>query len=104
MTMRTPFLAVLACLTAAGLPADFSYEQTSKLTGGAMASMMKVAGVFSKSAREPIRTTMAVKGDRMVTLTGNNATVIDLGKETFTEIDFQKKTYSVMTFAEMKQF
>lgn len=96
--------AILTMLPATFLLADFSYEQTSKMTGGAMASMMKVAGVFSKQAREPIRTTIAVKGDRMATLTNTNATVIDLSKETFTEIDFQKKTYSVMTFAEMKQF
>ena len=105
MFRQTAKCAVLTILPAACLLADFSYEQTSKLTGGAMASMMKVAGVFSKQAQEPIRTTIAVKGDRMVTLTGNNnATVIDLSKETFTEIDFQKKNYSVMTFAEMKQF
>jgi hypothetical protein len=104
MFKRTAKYVILTILPAACLLADFSYEQTSKLTGGAMASMMKVAGVFSKQAREPIRTTIAVKGDRMVTLSPNNATVIDLSKETFTEIDFQKKNYSVMTFAEMKEF
>lgn len=104
MIKRLAKYTMMTVLSAACLLADFSYEQTSKLTGGVMAGMMKMAGVFSKQAREPIRTTIAVKGDRMVTLGGNNATVIDLSKETFTEIDFQKKTYSVMTFAEMKQF
>jgi hypothetical protein len=33
----------------------------------------------------------------------DRASVIDLDNETITEINFQKKTYSVMTFAEMKQ-
>jgi hypothetical protein len=32
-----------------------------------------------------------------------HATVIDLASQTITSIDMQKKTYSVMTFDEMKQ-
>ncbi len=96
-----PLLAAGA-LAAGPLLADFSYEQTSNITGGMIAGMMRVAGVFSKQAREPIRNTVAVKGDRMATLSPQHASIIDLGKETITNIDFQKKTYSVMTFAEMK--
>jgi hypothetical protein len=103
MIHRSLTCAVLALCSASWLMADFSYEQSSKITGGMMAGMMKVAGVFSKSAREPIRTTIAVKGDRMVTVSGQTAQVIDLSKETWTDIDFQKKQYSVMTFAEFAQ-
>jgi hypothetical protein len=88
---------------ASALLADFSMEQTSQITGGAVAGMMKVAGVFSRQAREPIHTTVAVQGDRMVHLSQDHAQIIDLGKETITRVDFQKKTYSVMTFAQMKQ-
>jgi hypothetical protein len=90
-------------VAAATLPADFSYQQTSSVTGGMMASMMSVAGVFSKQAREPVVTTVAVKGDRMVHRSATSATVIDLGSQTITTIDLQRKTYSVMTFDEMKQ-
>jgi hypothetical protein len=68
-----------------------------------LASMMKVAGAFSKQAREPIRDTVAVKGDRMWHGNDMHGQVIDLGKETISTIDFQKKTWSVMTFAEMTQ-
>ena len=53
-----------------------------------IASMMKVAGVFSKQAREPIQSTVSVKGDRMVHRTQNRASVIDLSNETITTIDF----------------
>jgi hypothetical protein len=82
--------------------ADFSYDQAAKITGGAMQSMMRVAGAFSKSAREPIRSTIMVKGDRMATITGGERIdVVDLNGQTFTEIDLKKKTYSVVTFAEM---
>src|SRR5215467_343004 len=85
------------------LRADFSYEENSRITGGAVMAAMKVAAVFSKQAREPMRSTVAVKGDRMVNLGPTHASIIDLNKETITSIDFQKKTYSVMTFAEMQQ-
>jgi hypothetical protein len=91
-------------LAGSSLWADFSYQETSTITGGMMMSMMKVAGVFSKQAREPIQSTIAIKGDKMVHRSATHASVIDLASGTITSIDFQKKTYSVMTFEEMKQF
>ena len=94
---------VVALLAATCVLADFSYEQTTTITGGMMAGMMKFAGAFSKQAREPIKNSVAVKGDRMMHGNATRASIIDVGKETITEIDFQKKQYSVMTFAEMKQ-
>jgi hypothetical protein len=67
-----------------------------------MQSMMRVAGAFSKAAREPMKSTVMVKGNRMATMTGDERVdVIDLNAETFTEIDLKKKTYAVVTFAEM---
>jgi len=100
MIRKTAIFLVAACLPAFG---DFSYEQTSKITGGMMAGMMKFAGAFSKQAREPMVNTVAVKGDRMVHWSQHHASVIDIGKETITDINFDKKQYSVMTFAQMKQ-
>jgi hypothetical protein len=102
MFKKLGVLGAAACLPAC-LLADFSYEQSSKITGGMMAGMMKFAGAFSKQAREPIQTTVAVKGNRMVHLSKDRASVIDLDSETITDINFQKKQYSVMTFAEMTQ-
>jgi hypothetical protein len=101
---RTMTIVVgVVALTASPLLADFSYQQTSTITGGMMASLMKVAGVFSKQAREPMRSTVAVKGNRMVHRSENSSSIIDLDSETITHVDMQKKTYTVMTFAEMKQ-
>ncbi|HET8548717.1 MAG TPA: hypothetical protein VFL57_11960, partial [Bryobacteraceae bacterium] len=98
-------LKLALCAAAATLPlaADFSYEQSSKITGGVMAGMMKVAGVFSKQAREPIRSSVLVKGDRMANVMTKNTQVIDIGRETFTDIDLEKKTYSVITFADFQR-
>lgn len=95
-------LALPFCL----LKADFSYDQTSKITGGMMVGMMKMAGVFSKAAKkanEPIVSTVAVKGNRMLHGGSDSAQIIDLDAETITHVNFAAKTYSVMTFAQMKQ-
>jgi hypothetical protein len=96
-------IAGIMTLAGSGLLADFTYQETSTITGGMMMSMMKVVGAFSKQAREPIQATVAVKGDRMVHRTSTHASLIDLASGTITTIDFQKKQYSVMTFEEMKQ-
>jgi hypothetical protein len=98
--------AILLTLPFCLLKADFSYDQTSKITGGVMVSMMKVAGAFSKDARkttEPTVSTIAIKGNRMVNRSADSAQIIDLDAETITHVNFAAKTYSVMTFAQMKQ-
>jgi hypothetical protein len=92
-----------ALLSAASLLADFQYQQTTKITGGALAGFMKFAGAFSKKVNEPMTSTVYVKGNRMAHIDGRMGSIIDLDKETITSIDFEKKTYSVMTFAQMKQ-
>jgi hypothetical protein len=94
---RTALLLAATLWSGAALLADFSYDQTSTLTGGAMAGVLKT---FSKQAGKPVRTSVLVKGDRMVHISPTSAQIIDLGKETITQVDFQKKTYSVMTFAQ----
>jgi len=93
----------MAALASSTLLADFSYQETTTITGGALAGMLKVASVFSKSLREPVRSSVAFKGDRMVHKGNNNMEILDLGSETITSVDLQKKTYTVMTFAQMKQ-
>src|ERR1039457_5737250 len=96
-------MAGIMTLAGSSLLADFTYQETSTITGGMMMSMMKVVGAFNKQAREPIQSTIAVKGDKMVHRSATSASVIDLASGTITHIDFQKKQYSVMTFEEMKQ-
>jgi hypothetical protein len=103
MFRRLPYIGGALVLGSATLLADFSYQQSSKVTGGMLAGAMKVAGVFSKQAREPMVTTVSVKGDRMAHRGPTHIQIIDLGNETFTNVDLQKKTYSVQTFAEFRQ-
>jgi carbon monoxide dehydrogenase subunit G len=101
-TRAAALLALPLCL----LKADFSYDQTSRITGGMMVGAMRMAGAFSKDAKkagEPTVSTIAVKGNRMVHRGADTAQVIDLDAETITRINFEAKTYSVITFAQMKQ-
>ncbi|MGO9097658.1 MAG: hypothetical protein ACLQGV_20845 [Bryobacteraceae bacterium] len=97
MSKRISLPLAIGMLAASCLCADFSYQQTTQITGG----MLKSMAFLSKQAREPIRSTVLVKGDRMATISELRGHIVDLSAETITEIDFQRKTYSVMTFAQM---
>jgi hypothetical protein len=97
-------LSVIAVLVLGGaaVSADFSYTQTTRVTGGTLLNMtrfMPGAGQI----KEPKTHTIAVKGGKMVTYDADSATIIDADAETMTQIDFKKKQYAVITFAEMKQ-
>ena len=104
MTRYMALAAVMLCCGASNLRADFTYHQSSQITGGAMASAMKMAGVFSKKARQPMRSTVVVKGDRMAQIDEQTAQIIDLQAESITNVDFKKKRYSVISFEQMRQF
>ena len=85
---------------------DVSYQETTKITGGSLTSMMKFAGAFSKDARklgQPIVTTVAIKGNKMLRSSEDSGQITDLDAETITQIDKVKHEYSVVTFAQMKE-
>jgi hypothetical protein len=100
--MRTLVLTILLATTGSSLLADFSYQESTQMTGGSLFTMLKMGGPLTRAAREAQISMVAVKGNRMVTTRKDAATVIDLDKESITEIDLKKKEYSVVTFAQMK--
>lgn len=93
--------ALLVCGAAAR--ADFKCTRSTKITCGALNSLMKVAGVFGKQAREPVLTTEYVKGHEMRTDNSDGHSAIDVDGRQIIQIDNQKRTYSVMTFDQMRQ-
>ncbi|HCC57978.1 MAG TPA: hypothetical protein DEQ47_12110 [Solibacterales bacterium] len=104
--MTLPRAALAAGLFALPLCADFSYQETARITGGALVGMMKFAGAFSKDARkatEPIESSISIKGNRMLRKSPDNATIIDLDQQTITTIHYTNRTYSVLTFEQMRQ-
>lgn len=85
---------------------DYSYRETTQVTGGSMLRMMKMAGTFSSQARkigEPIVSTVYLKGNQMARESPDTIEIIDLDKETITQIDKTKRSYSVMTFEQLRQ-
>jgi len=87
--------------------ADFKYDQNARMTGGAMMSMMQLASRFSggAAALQNSDSTVSIQGNRMATVTaGKTAQIVDLDKEQFIDVNFEKKEYSVTTFAEMRAF
>ena len=86
--------------------ADYSYQETTQITGGSMIAMMKMAGVFSSQARkmgDPIVSSIYIKDNRMARVNADRIEIIDLDNETITQIDTIKKTYTVMTFEQIRQ-
>jgi hypothetical protein len=106
-----PLSKRVALLLALTLPttlyaADYTYQQTTQLTGGSLLHMMKSVGFISSQARhmgDPIVSTIYLKDNRLANVSPETIEIIDLDKETITNIDVQKKTYTVMTFDQMKQ-
>ncbi len=99
----------VAAVTLAACPllfADYTYQETTQLTGGSFLHMMKMMGHFSseaKKAGDPIVYTVYLKDNRMAKVNPDTIEIIDLDKETITNVDLVKKTYTVMTFDQMKQ-
>jgi len=64
----------------------------------------RMMGMFGgKAVKEGVVATSAVKGDRMVTLNDTTGRIVDLAEEKVYELDLKKKSYTVVTFAELRQ-
>ena len=86
--------------------ADASYEQTSQITGGILTDTIKSFSFLGKTTKDllaPTNTLTMVHGNQKAVINKNSTEIFDLDKETITHIDTEKKTYSVMTFAQMRQ-
>ncbi len=86
--------------------ADASYQETTQITGGSMVAPLKSMGFLSKSLRDmlaPTTTTTMVHGNQKAVVSKDFTEITDLDKETVTHIDNLHKTYTVVTFAQMRQ-
>jgi hypothetical protein len=104
--LRKIALLLVLLVPAALYAGDYTYQETTQLTGGSLLKMMHTIGIFSSQARhvgDPIVSTIYLKGNRLANVSPDEIQIIDLDKETITQIDVQKKTYTVMTFEQIKQ-
>jgi hypothetical protein len=86
--------------------ADASYQETSQITGGAMVDQLKSVSFLSKSIGNmfaPTNTLTMVHGNQKAVVSKDSTEITDLDKETITRIDTVHKTYTVVTFAQMRQ-
>jgi hypothetical protein len=96
-------LALVGLLvTAAAAGADVKSTSKSQMKfEGMLGRMMGLFG--GKAAKEGVVSTVAVKGDRKITTTGDTAEIVDLAEEKIYELNLKDKTYRVVTFAEMRK-
>ena len=86
--------------------ADASYQETTQLTGGSMVDSLKSVSFLSKSMSNmfaPMTTTTMVHGNQKAVVGKDSTEITDLDRETITHIDNIHKTYTVTTFAQMRQ-
>ena len=101
---RFVFLMIPALLLglAVSLRADVKTEERSQVKfEGMMGRMMGLFG--GKAAKEGVVNTVAVKGNRRMTITESAGEIIDLSEQKVYNLDFKKKTYEVVTFDEMRR-
>lgn len=86
--------------------ADSSYEHTTQITGGQLINSLKGIPFMSKqikSLTDPTSETTMVHGNQKAIIGKDYSEVWDLDKEVIIHIDNVKKTYSVITFADMRK-
>lgn len=91
----------LALLPCAAL-ADFSYQEKTQVTGGALLKMMRFMPGAGK-IKEPVYSQVYLQQNRLARVSDREVDIIDLGKEMMLHIDLEKKTYSAITFDEYRK-
>jgi len=102
-------IRTIAALTLTGglvlapsLRADVRTDEKSRVEfAGMLGRMFNMFG--GKAAREGTASTVAVKGNRKATMNDSTGQIIDLGEEKVYDLDLKKKSYKVITFAEMRR-
>lgn len=95
-------LVLAVCTGSAPLLADVRTEEKSlvRFEGG----LGKVINFFAgKAAKEGVKHTVALQGDRKATFSEADGTIVDLKEERVYELDLKKKRYTVTTFADMRR-
>ncbi|HEY3937270.1 MAG TPA: hypothetical protein VGL97_07555 [Bryobacteraceae bacterium] len=104
-------VGLLASVAAGFLAADVTYNQTTKFIGGSLIEMTKKMASMPmlgrmggmRQAFEDQHYDIYVKGNKEARIGSLSSTIYDLDAGTVTRIDNNRRTYSVMTFDEMRE-
>ena len=89
-------------LSASAIRADVRADEKSRVEfAGMLGRMVNLFG--GKAAREGTTSVVAVKGDHKAVLGDTNGQIIDLNEEKIYDLDLKKKSYTVVTFAELRR-
>ena len=95
-------IAVIAYAASGAVHADVRSEEKSLVRfEGALGRVVNFFG--GKATKDGIVSTVAVRGDRKVTMNDSTGQIVDLREEKVYDLDLRKKTYTVTTFAEMRK-
>src|SRR5215471_12428 len=96
-------ILLLIAWTVPGKAAVKTEEKTQFHMEGMLGRMISLFG--GKAAKEGVTETVAVKGNRKMTLSDQNQTgqIIDLDEEKVYDLDLKGKSYKVTTFDEMRR-
>lgn len=96
-----------ACATAARpARADSSYQESSQITGGVLKDQMTSNPLMARMTGKMFAatsTTTMVHGNQKAVVRPESIEIWDLDAQTISHVDKVKKTYWVVTFAEMRQ-
>ena len=99
--MKPIAIALLATLPIS-LRAEIKTQEKSQVQfPGMLGRMMSLFG--GKAAREGAVDTVAVKGNRKMTVNDTTGRIIDLDEEKIYDLDLKSKTYKVTTFEELRR-
>jgi hypothetical protein len=96
-------LTLAGCLLASyQVRADVRTDEKAKVEfAGMLGRMFNMFG--GKAAREGTASTVVVKGNRKATMNDTTGQIIDLDEEKVYDLDIKKKSYKVITFAEIRR-
>jgi hypothetical protein len=95
-------VSVVGLVAAVSLHADVRTQERTQIKFEG--PLGRIAGMFGgKAAREGIVTTVALKGDRLMTSNEMTGEIVDLAEEKIYQLDMRRKTYSVLTFADYRR-
>lgn len=101
-SLVTGLTLCLVLALAVGLGADMKSKQKTQFKFEGMLGRM--VGMFGgKAAKEGLVSTVAISGDRMMTINDQTGELVDLAQEKVFSINFKDKSYKVKTFAEMRK-
>jgi hypothetical protein len=103
MRVRIPGVIIaMMCAASMAVRADVRSEEKSLVKfEGALGKVVNFFG--GRAAKDGIVSSVAVKGNRKVTLNEATGQIVDLNEEKVYDLDLRKKTYTVTTFAEMRK-